>query len=87
MSEGLGQRVLKNLAPHGVRARLDGGPDLAAGPARARGFQRQANRGGMVREILDDEDAIGFALDLHAAADALKCARARSIASHSTPRP
>ena len=48
------------------------GPELAPGPASARCFERQANRGGMMREILDDEHAIGFAFNLHATADALK---------------
>src|ERR1035441_4118004 len=45
----LGQLFLKNPATHGVRARLDGGPDLSAWPARARSFECQGDGGRMVR--------------------------------------
>src|ERR1019366_9573225 len=68
-----GERAFKCIAAHGVGARLESSPQTAAGPASACRFDRCANCCWVMREIVDDEYATCFALDLKAAADPAKC--------------
>ena len=70
--EGLRQSILKNSAAHGIGARLENGPEAAVRPAKARGFDGGADGGGMMREIVDHQNAVDFALHIHATLDALK---------------
>src|SRR6266702_2009211 len=65
----LRQSFLENLAPHGIRARLENRPEPPSGPTCPRGVDRRFHRRGMVREIIDDQYSPDFALDVHSALD------------------
>ncbi len=67
-----GERRFEHVAAHGIRSRLKRGPNFAAGPAGSGSFESGANRGGMMREIVNDENAGGFAANLEAAAHSAK---------------
>jgi len=70
--QGLRESVLKNATAHRIGARFQDGPETAAGPSEAGGFDRGADGRGVMREIVNDEDAVGFTFDVHAAANAAK---------------
>src|SRR5438445_543902 len=61
-SEAARQFVLKDCAPQRVRAWLANCPQPPPGVARAQGLQRFGDRGGMMREVVNDRDAADFRL-------------------------
>ena len=65
-----GECVLENIAARGVRARLEGGKYSASREPFGNGFEGYADRGRMMREIIDDRHSICFADYLLAADDA-----------------
>ena len=70
--EGVGVVVLEHLAARRVRARLEERPQATPGKARAGGRDGPAHGGRVVGEVVDDEDPVLLALDLHAALHALE---------------
>jgi len=64
------ERVLENIAARGIRSRLEGGEYSAAWEPLRNCFEGYADRGRMVREIIDDSYSIRFADHLLAADDA-----------------
>ncbi len=71
-SERFGQFVLKNIAASGVGSRFEHGPDTLAWKTNAERPHRLANRGGMMREIVDDGDATAHTAKFEPPFDAFK---------------
>src|SRR6267154_4540867 len=65
--ERLWQGFLEDFAAHGVRTGFENGPEATSGPAAAGSGDGGANSGGVMRKIIDDEDAAEFAFDVEAA--------------------
>ena len=76
VGERVGELVLEDRAPRGRRARLEDGDQPPAAVAPAQRAQRLAHRRRVVREVVDDGDALGDAAQLLAAAHAGEAAQA-----------
>ena len=59
--EGGGKLGLENVAARGVGARFEGGQDAPAGEALCHRRERHADRGRMMREVVDHGDAARLA--------------------------
>ena len=59
--EGGGELGLEDVAARGVGARLEGGEDAPAGKTLRHRRERRANRGRMMREVVDHGDAARLA--------------------------
>ena len=72
IGKGVGQFVLEDVAPGGVGAGLEDGPDFFRGIFDAQGLEGLADGGGVMAEIVHNGDAAGDALDFHATFDAFE---------------
>ena len=54
------ESILQNIAARGVGAWLECGQDAMSGEALGDGFEGDANRGRMMREVVDDGDPFGL---------------------------
>lgn len=70
--ERFGEFVLEDGAAGGVRARFEEDPEAGAGVALAEALDGEADGGGVVGEVVDDFDAVGFAAEFLAAGDAFE---------------
>ena len=70
---GEGERVhegeFEDVAAESVGARLEDSPEATVGVALAKGAEGFANGGGMMREVVDDGDAVDLCANLEAAFD------------------
>src|SRR5260221_2534797 len=64
--ERLRQGFLEDFAAHRVRTGFENGPKASAGPAAAGGGDGRADGGGMMRKIVDDENAAEFTFNVEA---------------------
>jgi len=69
-SEAFDQFALEDVAAEGVGAGFEHGPETAARVRGAKGAEGLANGGGVVGEVVDDDDAVDFHADFKATADA-----------------
>ena len=65
-AKAFGQFALEDIAPGGVAARLEDGPEALLGVAAAQRAQGFADGGGMMAEIVYHRDAAGHAAHFHA---------------------
>jgi hypothetical protein len=70
--EGLGEFVLEHGAAGGVGARFEEDPQPRVRMALAQALHREADGGGVVREVVDHLDAVGLAAEFLAAGDAVE---------------
>ena len=72
IGKGVEQFVLEDVAPGGVGAGFEDGPDFFRGVFNAQGLEGLADGGGVMAEVVHDGNAAGDAFDFHAAFDALE---------------
>src|SRR5579859_7629067 len=70
--EAVDEFALEDVAAEGVAARLENGPEAAGRIGRTQGAEGFADRSGVVREVVDDRDAVDFSANLEAAANRAK---------------
>ena len=71
--EAARQRILQNVAAHGVRTRLKHDPETSTMVARAQSTNGLLDRCRMMRKIVDDGDAVDFGFDFKAPLYATEC--------------
>ena len=74
--ERLGVLLLMDVAPARIGARLEHRPEPAVGVTEANGVDRLAYGGRMVREVVDDKDAVRLAARLLPTLDAAERCKA-----------
>ena len=72
MRQAAREIALQHAAAQRIGARLENRPQACAGVAGAERLQRSGDGGGMMREVIDDRDAIDLGLHFEAALHALE---------------